>query len=63
MRRKVEQYLAKAVPVVSVVDPREEMVTSYRPDGSIVTLRDENDPLDLSDVIPGFRCLLREIFE
>ena len=50
------------VAVVSVVDPRKETVTSYRPAGS-VTLRDEHDLLDLSDVIPGFRCSLREIFE
>jgi Uma2 family endonuclease len=63
MRRKVEQYLAEGVAVVSVVDPRKETVTSYRPAGSVVTLRDENDLLDLSDVIPGFRCSLREIFE
>ena len=62
MRRKIAEYLAKGVAVVSVVDPRDETVTSYRPAGSAVTLRDENDLLDLSDVIPGFRCSLREIF-
>ena len=63
MRRKIAEYLAKGVAVVSVVDPRQEAVTSYRPGGSVVTLREENDRLDLSDVIPGFRCSLREIFE
>ena len=63
MRRKIEQYLAKGVAVVSVVDPRKETVTSYRPAGSPVTLRDENDLLDLGDVISGFRCSLREIFQ
>jgi hypothetical protein len=63
MSRKIAQYLAKGVAVVSVVDPRKETVTSHRPDGSSVTLRDENELLDLSDVIPGFRCSLREVFE
>ncbi len=63
MRRKIEQYLAKGVAVVSVVDPLKETVTSYRPAGSPVTLRDENDLLDLGDVISGFRCSLREIFQ
>ena len=62
MRRKIAEYLAKGVAVVSVVDPRKETVTSYRPAASAVTLREENDRLDLSDVIPGFRCSLREIF-
>ena len=63
MRRKIAEYLAKGVAVVSVVDPRKESVISYRPAGSVVMLQDANDLLDLSDVIAGFRCSLREIFE
>ena len=65
MRRKVAEYLAKGVGVVVVVDPRNEAVTSYRPGGSPAKamLREADDVLDLDDVIPGFHCRLREIFE
>lgn len=63
MRRKVAEYLAKGVMAVVVVDPRKEAVTSYRAAGSPVMLREADDVLDLDDVIPGFRCRLREIFE
>lgn len=63
MRRKVAEYLAKGVMVVVVVDPRKEAVTSYRAAGAPATLREADDLLNLDDVIPGFHCRLREIFE
>ncbi len=63
MRRKVAEYLAKGVVVVLVVDPRREAVTCHRPEQSPAMLRAADDLLDLDDVIPGFHCRLREIFE
>ena len=63
MRRKISEFLEKGVVVAIVVDPDDETVTSFRPGGSSVRLVDKDDLLDLGDVIPGFRCRLREIFE
>jgi Uma2 family endonuclease len=63
MRRKIAEYLAKGVVVVIVVDPGKRTVTAYRPAASPVILREEEDVFDLSDVLPGFHCRLREIFE
>jgi Uma2 family endonuclease len=63
MRRKVAEYLTTGVAVVVVVDPNKEAVTAYRPAGSPTLLGAADDVLDLGDVIPGFHCRLREIFE
>jgi Uma2 family endonuclease len=63
MRRKIAQYLHTGVALVIVIDPKEATATSFRPSKDPVTLRGEDDLLDLSDVIPGFRCSLRDIFE
>jgi Uma2 family endonuclease len=63
MRRKVADYLGKGVAVVVVIDPKDATATSFRATSEPVTLRDGNELLDLSDVIPGFRCTLREVFE
>jgi len=63
MHAKTEEYLAKGVLLVVVVDPDDQSVTVFRPRAVEVTLESETDVLDLSDVIPGFRCQLREIFQ
>ena len=63
MRRKTAEYLDKGVALVVVIDPKDATATSFRPSRVPVTLRDENELLDLDDVIPGFRCTLREVFE
>ena len=63
MRRRIAEYLAKGVALVVVIDPKDETATSCRPAGPPATLREENDVLDLGDVIPGFHCRLKEIFE
>ncbi len=63
VRRKVENYLEKGVPLVVVVNPEDATVTSIRSKGPAVVQQAEEDVLDLGDVIPGFSCSLREIFE
>ena len=63
MNAKTEEYLAKGVLLVVVVDPRRQIATISRPGADKVMLESETDVLDLSDVIPGFRCQLREIFQ
>jgi len=60
---KTEEYLAKGVLLVVVVDPRRQIATVSRPGAYKVILESETDLLDLSDVIPGFQCQLRELFQ
>jgi Uma2 family endonuclease len=63
VRGKTTEYIEKGVPLVVVIDPEDSTVTVFRPAGPPTILRAENDLLDLSDVIRGFHCSLREIFE
>jgi Uma2 family endonuclease len=59
---KVSDYLRRGVPLVWVVDPRKQIVTTYRQlDAPIVHALD--DRLDASDVIDGFTCQVRRIFD
>ena len=59
---KTEEYLAKGVLLVVVVDPRRQIATVSRPGADKAILEPETDVIDLSDVVSGFRCQLREIF-
>ena len=63
MRHKIDGYLSRGVPLVVIVDPDDKTATMFRPGTAAVALASEDDVLDLSEVIPGFRCQLREIFE
>lgn len=63
VREKVEEYLRQGVPLALVIDPDEKTVAIARPSISSITLRKDDELLDLGDVVPGFRCRLREIFE
>jgi Uma2 family endonuclease len=58
---KVSAWLDAGSAMVWVVNPRWRSVTVYRSATDIKTLT-ENDDLDGQDVVPGFRCRLREIF-
>jgi Uma2 family endonuclease len=59
--QKVEEYLAAGVPLVWVVHPQSHVVLTYRADGSIQGLR-QNDGLSGEGVLPGFRCRVGDIF-
>lgn len=63
VRNKIDDYLERGVSLVVVIDPRKKSVALFRPALPSATLHNEHEVLDLSDVIPGFRCTLREIFE
>jgi Uma2 family endonuclease len=58
---KVDDYLAAGARMVWVVNPRRRTVTGHRPGVNPVVLR-EGDFLDGHDVVPGFRCAVREVF-
>jgi Uma2 family endonuclease len=59
---KVDEYLLSGVPLVLVVDPDMKTVTAYRRSAAPITLHSGADLLDLDEIIPGFRCTLRDIF-
>jgi Uma2 family endonuclease len=59
---KIAEYLTHGVIAVLVVDPDEKIVTVHRrltPPTRLV----EDDELNLDDVVTGFSCRVREVFE
>lgn len=62
VREKIDEYLTRGVLGVLVVDPRRKTVALHRPSQPARTLR-EADTLDISDIVDGFTCHVREIFE
>ena len=58
---KVEDYLQAGVRLVWVVNPMTRTVRVHRPDGPGAMLR-ADDELTGGEVLPGFRCLIRELF-
>jgi Uma2 family endonuclease len=62
IKNKVEEYLRRGTPTVLVIDPEKRTISKWTPSSSPVTLK-KTDLLDLSDVIPGFSCTVREIFD
>lgn len=59
---KVAEYLRAGVRTVWVVDPKDETVTVFRRPGRGSKLQ-RDDVLTAEDVLPGFRCLVSELFE
>ena len=62
VRTKVEEYLTRGVSLVVVVDPDERAVRVFCPSSPPITLA-ADALLDLGDVVPDFRCSVREIFD
>ncbi len=58
---KVEDWINAGTRLVWVVNPRRRTVTVYRTTKSS-TILTEQDELDGQDVIPGFRCPVRQLF-
>jgi len=59
---KIKAWLAAGCLAVWVVDPRLRTVTVHRSATEITTCT-EKDTLDGGDVVPGFRCPVKKIFE
>ncbi len=57
---KIGQWLAAGVRLVWVIDPLHQHASVYRADGS-TSIVGSADDLNGEDVIPGFRCPLRDI--
>ena len=62
IRTKVDDYVARGVRLVWVVDPKKKTVTAHTPQSPPVTLG-ADDLLDAGDVIPGFSCTVSRIFD
>jgi Uma2 family endonuclease len=58
---KIDEYLSAGVKLVWVVNPDRHTVHVYRLDGTVTRLKDK-DELSGEHVIPGFRCLVHELF-
>jgi Uma2 family endonuclease len=59
---KVTDYLTRGVRLVWVIDPKQHTVTVHQARSAPVT-RGIDDLLDAGDVIPGFACAVRRIFD
>ena len=59
---KVEEYLLAGVRLVWVINPDLQVVRVFRPEGTIETLR-LNDELHAGEIVPGFRCQVAELFK
>jgi Uma2 family endonuclease len=57
---KIGQWLSGGVRLVWVIDPQNQHASVYRTDGTI-SMVGPQDELSGEDVIPGFRCQLRDI--
>ncbi len=58
---KVEEYLGAGVRLVWVVAPETRVVQIHRADGSSDRVR-SHEELSGEDVLPGFRCPVRDLF-
>jgi Uma2 family endonuclease len=58
---KILEYLGVGVRLVWVINPETRTVMVYRADETVTRLREDQD-LDGEDVVPGFRCPIRELF-
>ena len=59
---KARMWLSHGVSIVWEVDPSTRTINVHRPNLDVVTLTD-NDVLDGGDVLPGFSCLVSELFD
>ncbi len=59
---KARMWLSHGVSIVWEVDPARRTVNVHRPNVAVVTLS-EDDTLDGGEVLPGFTCGVREVFD
>ena len=59
---KIAEYLAAGTRLAWVINPRRRTVAVHAP-GAPVHVLGEADTLDAGDVVPGFRCAVREFME
>ena len=62
LNKKVQEYLRAGVRLVWVIDPENRTLVVYRANRTLAEFQPE-DELTGEDVIPGFRCLVRDFFQ
>jgi Uma2 family endonuclease len=62
LEEKVREYLARGVRLVWLIDPAARTVTVYRPQQPPRVLS-ATDTLSGEDVLPGFTCLVTDLFD
>lgn len=60
--RRCVWYVASGVRIALLLDPDDESILLFRPGQPLITMRESN-PVDVSDVLPGFALVVRELFE
>lgn len=58
---KIGEYLRSGIDVVCVLEPELRMIHLHRRTGSPATLK-TTDTLEFPDILPGFRCLVADLF-
>jgi len=58
--QKVADWLSAGTRLIWEIDPERRVARAYRADGTMSLMTDA-DVIDGEDVLPGFRCALREI--
>ncbi len=61
VNRCIGRVITRGVPLVWLIDPEEQTVTVYRPDGAAVVL-ERDDELTGGDILPDFRCPVADFF-
>lgn len=59
---KVGEYLRAGVRLVWIIDPQGHRAAAYRSPSDVREVRGDGD-LDGEDVVPGFRCALRDLLQ
>ena len=59
---EVEEWLNAGTRAVMVVNPRRRTVNLHRSPTDVTTLT-ESDTLEIGDIVPGWRMLVKDIFE
>lgn len=61
IQRKINEYLAKEVRLIWIVDPEDRSVAVFRA-GQKAKVLSENETLTDEDVLPGFTCRIADLF-
>ena len=61
VQEKIRDWIDAGVRLVWVVDPKKQLVQTYREEGSQTTVAGDQT-LEAEPVLPGFRCSLAEVF-
>ncbi len=62
LNEKILDWRSAGVMLIWVIDPENQTVTVYRHATSQVTLLTGDDEITGEDVLPGFRCSIRDFF-